>query len=47
VKEGNMRKWCLLFKEGRNKVLDEGQEALDSQVASSVAPSIECRPCAK
>jgi hypothetical protein len=44
-----MRKWCLLFREGRNKVLDEGQEARDGQVASSVAPSIskQCRPCTK
>ena len=33
--EGNMRKWCLLLGEGRNKVLDEEQEAREDQVASA------------
>ena len=46
VKEGNMRKSCLLFKEDRNRVFDEGQDARDDQVGSFRTSSVQFRPCA-
>jgi hypothetical protein len=39
AKGGNMRKRWLLFEEGRNKVLDEGQDARDRQAARFLALS--------